>query len=57
MAYDATHGYSDQYPVEAPVFMACAQEAGLRADSRYAARFPASELATVTLNFFTAPQE
>ena len=57
MAYDATHGYSDQYLVEASVFMACAQEAGLRPDRRFAARFPPSDLATVTLNFLTVPQE
>jgi hypothetical protein len=57
VAYDATHGYSDQYLVEAPVFVACAEEAGLRPDPRVAARFPPSELATVTLNFFTTPQE
>ena len=57
IAYDATHGYSDQYLVEAPVFMACAEEAGLRSNPRFSARFPASELATVTLNFFTAAQE
>jgi hypothetical protein len=54
IAYDATHGYSDQYLVEVPVFLACAREAGLHADARFHARFPASELATVTINFFTA---
>lgn len=54
IAYDATHGYSDQYLVEAPVFMRCAREAGLVEDERYAAAFPTPELATVTLNFFTA---
>jgi hypothetical protein len=46
-----------EYLVEAPVFMACAAEAGLQADPRVAARFPASGLATITLNFFTAFQE
>jgi hypothetical protein len=57
VAYDATHGYSDQYLVEVPVFLECAREAGLRPDPRFASRFPPSELATVTLNFFTAAQE
>jgi hypothetical protein len=57
VAYDGTHGYSDQYLVEVPVFLECAREAGLRPDPRFEARFPASELATVTLNFFTAAQE
>ncbi len=56
VAYDGTHGFSDQYLVELPVFLACAREAGLRADPRFEDRFPASELATISLNFFTAPQ-
>ena len=54
IAYDATHGYSDQYLVEASVFLRCAREAGLMADERCAAAFPTPDLATVTLNFFTA---
>jgi hypothetical protein len=54
VAYDATHGYSDQYLVEVPVFLECAREAGLHPEPRFQARFPPSELATVTLNFFTA---
>jgi hypothetical protein len=52
--YDATHGFSDQYLVELEVFLACAREAGLVADERFQARFPPSELATVSINFFTA---
>jgi len=56
VAYDGTHGFSDQYLVELPVFLDCAREAGLRADPRFQDRFPASELATISLNFFTAPQ-
>jgi hypothetical protein len=56
VAYDGTHGFSDQYPVEMQVFLDCAREAGLRADHRFAARFPDSDLATISLNFFTAPQ-
>jgi SAM-dependent methyltransferase/uncharacterized membrane protein len=54
VAYDGTHGFSDQYLVELPVFIACAREAGLRASERFAADFPPSELATVSLNYFTA---
>jgi len=53
VAYDGTHGYSDQYLVELPVFLDCAREAGLQADTRFQSSFPASELATVSLNFFT----
>ncbi|MFZ3217151.1 MAG: class I SAM-dependent methyltransferase [Candidatus Acidiferrales bacterium] len=54
VAYDGTHGYSDQYLVELPLFLECAREAGLQADDRYHARFPASDLATVSVNYFTA---
>ncbi|HEY1270730.1 MAG TPA: hypothetical protein VGF08_02035, partial [Terriglobales bacterium] len=53
VAYDGTHGFSDQYLVELPVFLDCAREAGLRADPRYQGKFPNSDLATVSLNFFT----
>jgi hypothetical protein len=54
VAYDGTHGFSDQYLVELPVFLNCAREAGLQTDPRYQCRFPASELATVSINFFSA---
>jgi hypothetical protein len=40
--------------VEFPIFLECAREAGLQADKRYQAKFPTSELATVSVNFFTA---
>ncbi len=49
-AYDATHGYSDQYIVEPEVFEKIAAEAGLPIDKKYYKRFPNSELATVTIN-------
>jgi hypothetical protein len=54
VAYDGTHGFSDQYLVELPVFLNCAREAGLQTDSRYQCKFPSSDLATVSINFFTA---
>ncbi len=49
-AYDATHGFSDQYIVEVDVFRRVATEAGLVPDARAFRRFPDSELATVTIN-------
>jgi hypothetical protein len=49
-AYDATHGYSDQYIVEADVFNQIAAEAGLYPDPAYSCKFPNSELATVSIN-------
>jgi hypothetical protein len=55
IAYDGTHGFSDQYLVELPIFLDCAREAGLQADPRSQFRFPPSELATVSVNFFTTP--
>jgi hypothetical protein len=57
VAYDGTHGFSDQYLVELPVFLDAAKEAGLKADPRFQAKFPPSELATVSINFFTTGGE
>ncbi len=53
VAYDGTHGFSDQYLVELPIFLECVREAGLQADLRFQCKFPPSELATVSINFFT----
>jgi hypothetical protein len=55
VAYDGTHGFSDQYLIELCIFLECAREAGLRADPLHACKFPPSELATVSLNYFIAP--
>lgn len=49
-AYDATHGFSDQYIVEVDVFHKIATEAGLPPVEKYFRKFPNSELATVTVN-------
>lgn len=49
-AYDATHGYSDQYILEAPVFNKIANEVGLFSDSKYFANFPDKILTTVSIN-------
>ena len=49
-AYDATHGYSDQYILEIEVFNKVAKEAGLEPDKNYFSKFPNSELATVSVN-------
>jgi hypothetical protein len=54
VAYDGTHGFSDQYLVELPIFLESAREGGLRADERHQSKFPPSELATVSINYFTA---
>ncbi|MCV9927523.1 class I SAM-dependent methyltransferase [Flavobacterium sp. LS1R49] len=49
-AYDATHGFSDQYIVEIDVFNKIAAEAGLFPDKKIFRRFPDSDIATVSIN-------
>lgn len=49
-AYDATHGFSDQYIVEIDIFNAVAAEAGLFPDQSIFSRFPDADIATVSIN-------
>ncbi len=49
-AYDATHGFSDQYIVEIPVYLQAAAEAGLIPVPQHQSKFPNSELGTVSIN-------
>ena len=49
-AYDATHGFSDQYIVEIDVLHKIAAEAGLFSDESVFNKFPNSETATVSVN-------
>lgn len=49
-AYDATHGFSDQYIVEIDVFNKIAAEAGLFPDEKTFKRFPDTNYATVSIN-------
>ena len=49
-AYNATHGYSDQFILEVDVFNRIATEAGLQPDARYFTKFPDTEFATVSVN-------
>ncbi len=55
-AYDATHGYSDQYILEVDVFRAMAKKVGLVPDDNHFAKFPNSELATVSINLIKGTQ-
>lgn len=48
-AYDATHGFSDQYIVESDVFTRIAAEAGLHADTRFTCHYPNSEAAVISI--------
>ncbi|HEY9679151.1 MAG TPA: hypothetical protein V6C76_14175 [Drouetiella sp.] len=49
-AYDATHGFSDQFIVEVDVFKQVAADAGLYPDPAHYLKFPPSDLATVSIN-------
>lgn len=55
-AYDGTHGYSDQYIVELDNFLSAAKEAGLHPDPKHQAKFPNSELATVSINLLRSEE-
>lgn len=49
-AYDATHGYSDQYIVEIDEFNTVLKEAGFTRDLNKSQKFPDSNLASVSIN-------
>ncbi len=49
-AYDATHGFSNQYIVEIEVFNKIAAQAGLFPDEKVFKRFPDTDYATVSIN-------
>ena len=53
-AYDATHGFSDQYIVEVGIFNEVASRAGLFPVEEYFTKFPNSELSTVSINLLRA---
>ncbi|MGX1929061.1 class I SAM-dependent methyltransferase [Flagellimonas sp. 2504JD4-2] len=54
-AYDATHGYSDQYIIEIAEFLEIMKEVGLTPDTDKFKKYPNSNLATVSINLFKAP--
>jgi hypothetical protein len=49
-AYDATHGFSDQYIVEIDVFHKICKEVGLYPNEKEFRKFPNSDIATVSIN-------
>lgn len=51
-AYDATHGFSDQYIVEIDVFHKAARAAGLSLNEELFRKFPETEYSTVSINYF-----
>jgi len=50
-AYDATHGFSDQYILEIDSFIKIIKEVGLESNPNYFSKFPDSDLATVSINY------
>lgn len=56
-AYDATHGFSDQYIVELDVFRSIAAEAGLHPVELHNSQFPNSKLATVSIQLLAEKRE
>jgi SAM-dependent methyltransferase len=52
IAYESTHGYSDQYIVEYDFFLKCALAAGLKKIDKYSKVFPSSKITTISLNIF-----
>ena len=52
IAYESTHGYSDQYIVEYDFFLKCAMTAGLEKIDKYSKVFPSKEITTISLNIF-----
>ncbi|CAL2103264.1 conserved protein of unknown function [Tenacibaculum sp. 190130A14a] len=56
-AYDATHGYSDQYIIELEEYMIAMNAIGLIPETHTSRKFPNSELATVSINLFKPKQK
>ncbi len=52
-AYDATHGFSDQYILELDVFKQVLSEIGLSSDPNHLSKFPKDERATVSIHYLT----
>ena len=52
IAYECTHGFSDQYIVEVRTFFEASKIAELKNHLKYFKKFPNNELATITINYF-----
>lgn len=50
-AYDATHGFSDQYIIELNVFLEMLQKIGLKSIPENFSRYPDSDIATVSIHY------
>ena len=52
-AYDATHGYSNQYIIEYEDFIDSAKMSGLKNDKNFEFNFPNNQITTVSINLFS----
>lgn len=50
-AYDATHGFSDQFILELEVFQKVLKEIGINTVDKHFSKFPNNEMATVSINY------
>ncbi len=50
-AYDATHGFSDQFILELEVYQKVLKEVGIHTVDKYFSKFPNNELASVSINY------
>ena len=53
-AYDATHGYSNQYIIEYEEFVNAAIFSGLKFEQKFEFNFPSKELTTVSINLISS---
>ena len=52
IAYDTTHGFSDQYLVEYSTFIECATLAGLNLINEKSSVLPNKDRPTISINYF-----
>ncbi|MFD2891215.1 class I SAM-dependent methyltransferase [Flavobacterium chuncheonense] len=52
-AYDATHGFSDQFIVEIEVLQKVAEQAGLHPNPMFFKKFPNTDYATISINLLS----
>ena len=50
-AYDATHGFSDQFILELEVYQKVLKEVGIQTVDKHFSKFPNNELASVSINY------
>ena len=55
-AYDATHGYTDQYIIEIDIMLNCGKKAGLFPNLKYQKKYPNSDLATISINLLKSKE-